>query len=414
MDSKKAIPAKEICSLLTGLMLLLLTGCNDSGFKGRDVSRPEKPVELKPLPEPEPPAPVEEKVSARIETIEVGCNQFGSTSSLRLKQKPSEKDGMVVEAEICTKKSEAAVERQVMFVVDLSGSMQSSDPIVEGRCERFHALRFSISQLAQSPNSDRFIQVGVIGFETAIQVLHQMQSPKKVLETMQASEVCAYGGDTNYQDALDTAFQMLTPYQGKKDLYLISDGFPTVRSFSDRAIQRIEAPEYQVTLQELSQFGFDPEIKGRDSIRYGLAAARFLRKNLQDLNFYAFFFGSSATDPRPYLEAITGNSANVQVVTEASGLVRKIQDYAEVYEDEPKLVEAFLEVQGPYDTLQVETGKLSRSEEGIWVYRSRPFKHFSTTASEGEFLADPFSFTLVFEDDQNNSYQTRLQVEIPR
>lgn len=120
--------------------------------------------------------------------------------------------------------------RDIVLVVDVSGSTQDSDPTrkEDGKCARYEAVR-SVINLAKAQSNARF---AVITFDT--HVVRSSRAFYSSLEDMFPGEspktiLCQHGESTNYTEALEAARETFIndSINGHlKELYFVSDGLP--------------------------------------------------------------------------------------------------------------------------------------------------------------------------------------------
>ncbi len=194
----------------------------------------------------------------------------------------------------------------VMFVIDHSGSMEGAagegpnDPTSGGSCGRLRAAEAIVKKYQTMTNAN--VRVGVVGFSGIARVDVPTQDLAQFSSSLDDSVFCGadrFLASTNYEAAFGTATSALRNEQGKKVVYFISDGSPTVG--------------------------------GRDPRQAGLDAAKGLRQ-IGDLTLYALFVGyhgGNANNPQGYLESLTGDPGNVRVTSNADDLVKAADTLAQ-------------------------------------------------------------------------------------
>jgi hypothetical protein len=123
----------------------------------------------------------------------------------------------------------AAVPRDILFVIDVSGSMQDNDPRIGNSCGRLAAIQQVIASLVGTD-----ARYGLVAFSsTAVNSPSYYQTEAELFTAMgapinSADVACAFISGTNYDAALSSA-QLLLP-QGRagatKEIYFVSDGQP--------------------------------------------------------------------------------------------------------------------------------------------------------------------------------------------
>lgn len=121
--------------------------------------------------------------------------------------------------------------RDIVLVVDVSGSTQDSDPTRknDGKCARYDAVK-SVINLAKAQSDARF---AVVTFDS--NVVRRTPGFFPDLEQMFIGELpenilCRHGLATNYKSALESAADIFTSYaiaDHLKELYFLTDGAPT-------------------------------------------------------------------------------------------------------------------------------------------------------------------------------------------
>lgn len=382
---------------------LLLLGCNSTEFRGK-----KREEVVAPQPKPTPLPKVEESTE---HTINFTCRDVGNgVLATRIDLKKS--DTIVVEGDFCPDADLRIEEKTVLFLVDFSGSMRVNDPLVNESCKRYEALQSAIQKIAASPNADRFIKVGVVGFETDSKKIVNLSIPSNVSNQITARNLCVYGGSTNYQDAFNQSYDMIRGLPGTKDIYFISDGLPTVSSFDSVAKQRVENDEYRISSVEIENLGFQKDAPGTLAAENGLSAARYLREQVSGTNIIAFFLkgednntsiGAPVDNPTKYLAAITGNPLNVKLVERASELVTEISDFANVPVESLNVEKPILFVDYGGDLKdRIQTSSFEKLGERKFAYRSVPFK-LSKRRNE---------YNILWKANDNRDRVSQLSIEL--
>jgi len=164
---------------------------------------------------------------------------------------------IAIGGELC-KRSD--VRRNVLFVVDASGSMNINDPIKDKKCGRKHALEAMISDANQKKMfglitfSDSVIASSFSFFNNLNEVMQDAAGRANSLDVL-----CDQQAGTFYDLALDRAITLFTeaPKAEFDELYFISDGAPTI---SHEGLQEArELKDMGVTIGALM-------LKGQDTI----------------------------------------------------------------------------------------------------------------------------------------------------
>jgi hypothetical protein len=123
--------------------------------------------------------------------------------------------------------------RDIMFVIDVSGSMATNDPPVGNTCGRRQAFEAVVSKL--NPASD--FRIGLVTFDDDVvtqSTLHASQASLYAEVTAGGVPIeqilCGVGSGTDYKTALTGATASLSAgrAQASKEIYFISDGRPNL------------------------------------------------------------------------------------------------------------------------------------------------------------------------------------------
>ncbi len=295
--------------------LSLSAACNDASFKGSGARKgADATVQT---PEHQDESPISRKTD---KTLKLACTDGKSDARLVTEVKGAESTTVRLEGEFCGLGSDAkAGKLTVLFVLDYSGSMKFNDPSDAGTCGRLKAGQAILQKLeAAAATGDADVQVGIQAFSSRSIPGIAPTSLAAFKANLTNDIFCSNdGGETNYEAAFKAAETLLTPVDGTKVIYFISDGLPTQAGTG------------------LFPAGNDDQQAVYDA---GQAAAESLRKNVKDLSFDAIFLGTSTdpgndpgvptVDPQTYLEQIAGDKEHVRVVTSADDLAAKIVTFA--------------------------------------------------------------------------------------
>lgn len=144
---------------------------------------------------------------------------------------PFELEGadLILKGEVCAPEK---LKRDIVFIIDVSGSMGTNDPVVNGSCGRLNAVQEVIKR---SP-VDGSAAFGVVTFDGIVQKKSSAFAIGKdeLLTGISGSpgnavtDFCKIAGGTNYQAALTEASTLLKKGRtdATKEIYFISDGAP--------------------------------------------------------------------------------------------------------------------------------------------------------------------------------------------
>jgi len=305
------------------------------------------------------PGPGDSIVSETDGLLWLTCTENGGDAGLFKSEFFGKKGSKVrVAGEFCpTAKVQGDV--TVLFLIDHSGSMEGApnegpnDKTTNGTCGRLEAAQSLTS--AYSKLSLINVKAGVVGFSTGARVQVPLGGVDQLKANLKPEVFCGSDGRfafTNYAAALLTAQQQLASIQGPKVVYLISDGSPTVG-------------------------GTDPKASG-------VAAAQALR-SIPDTSLYALFVGykgDQTSNPRGYLEQITGDPSLVRVTSGAADLVNAAKRLGTIpikikLEDS----KGSLENLAGTSEITIEAMDQRKDAPDRFVWRSAPFELIGTPGS---------------------------------
>jgi hypothetical protein len=120
--------------------------------------------------------------------------------------------------------------RDVVFIIDVSGSMRDNDPTdrATGNCGRYDAVN-SIIEAARERNAD--IKAAIVTFDDRMINTSGRLMALDLLEaspSFNKSTLCAMGGGTNYQAGLAEAINLFADARpgAVREVYFVSDGVP--------------------------------------------------------------------------------------------------------------------------------------------------------------------------------------------
>lgn len=244
----------------------------------------------------------------------------------------------------------------IVFVVDYSGSMTgfSEGPNDPGdNCGRMQAANALLQKFSGPEYKDHQLQFALVGFSNSANVRLGFQSLPSMQGTINPAIWC--GSDspaamTNYRAAFEVTQQLIANTPGRVVIYFISDGSPTTGG------------------------GF----MGSPA-QAGLTAAQTLRSSrpADDLILNAVFLGyksGQATDPKGYLDMITGDPNRVRLVNGADGLVEAVKQLdvgnATIAQTD---VKANLTVDGKIEPISIQSVLPHKNKAGVFIYMTEPF-----------------------------------------
>ncbi|MBM4252710.1 MAG: VWA domain-containing protein [Deltaproteobacteria bacterium] len=302
------------------------------------------------------PGPNDSIVSQTDGLLWLTCTENGGDAGLFKSEFFGKKGSKVrVAGEFCpTAKIQGDV--TVLFLIDHSGSMEGApnegpnDKTTNGTCGRLQAAQSLVDAYAKLSLIN--VKAGVVGFSSGARVQVPVGGMDQLKANLKPEVFCGSDGRfafTNYAAALQTAQQQLASTPGQKVVYLISDGSPTVG-------------------------GTDPKASG-------VAAAQALR-TIPDTSLYALFVGykgDQASNPRGYLEQITGDAGLVRVTSGAADLVNAAKRLGTI-PIKIKLEDTKGSLENPAGTTEITIEAMDQRKDAPdrFVWRSAPFELVGT------------------------------------
>lgn len=294
----------------------------------------------------------------------------------------------------------------VLFLIDRSDSMDSTDPVSGESCERLNAARALIDRLKDTAATGTTVTAGVQGFGDAA---FPPVAPKALEEfeaDLTTDTFCdTKGGATNYEAALAGALKLLHGRKGPKAIYLISDGLPTVSGLTKAPLGSVLATGAQYLAKVQAA---------------GLAAAKLLRA-VPNLVVNALYFGTDAESvvagnllPEPYLALITGSKKRVRLAADAGALATNILSL-----EPPDAVSLAKEgakgtlVAEGFPELAVELATLAKdpARPGVWRFTTDPIPLFGTA---GMTTTNDLQITITTSDGKAHGAKARVALTVPK
>lgn len=136
---------------------------------------------------------------------------------------------LILKGEVCPPEK---IKRDIVFVIDVSGSMGTNDPVVNGSCGRLNAVQ----EVIKRNPGDGSAAFGVVTFDGLVQkksTAFSVTQDELLTGISGATEnavtdFCMIAGGTNYQGALTESTILLKKGRSDatKEIYFISDGAP--------------------------------------------------------------------------------------------------------------------------------------------------------------------------------------------
>lgn len=363
----------------------MAVSCNDAGFSGNNGKKAKQSQAAKP--------------SAKFDTqLNIPCVDG---KSLLVKKLSGTNDPIVsLEGEFCgSAKLSAESKLTVLFIVDSSGSMRSSDPTTSGSCGRLKATEQIVNSLKAASSAE--INVGIHSFGDLSRSVSEPTVLENVNQFLNPNTLCRFDqGGTNYESAMTKAMETLQNIDGKKVVYFVTDGAPSVSGTSQ---SNLVIPRTVIRTQAEAQRILSPIYQA------GLNAANKLR-SVDQVLLYALFLkeppsatGNSdnvyAEDPETYLKKIAGDPQRFRLATSAEELAEKIAEFDTPTDLnlEPTTVVATLETTG-FASKTIKITSLNPTDKpGIWKFVSEPFP-LNTRA--GEVILNNVTISVKSSDGQ--------------
>lgn len=264
------------------ISVFAIVGCGESAFKGSS-----------------------QKPQPRTEVVNLACGQ--NAASLVPPVEGVAGTRVKIHGSLCALTQDAVKvpKTSVVFVIDYSGSMATSDPSVGGSCGRLSAAQAIVSKwksVTANGNEDS-VEIGLVGFSSDASIRVPLMSLAQFEAQLTPINFCNNVGQTNYQAAFQVTNQMLSTVTGPRRVYFVSDGEPNTGS---------NPPN---------------NLSGPDFIN-GKAAADALRASSNELKLDIIYLraqASAGSAPeaalRQYLESLNTGIGSVKIVQEADQLV---------------------------------------------------------------------------------------------
>jgi hypothetical protein len=375
----------------------LCFSCNNAGFSGNSGKKNQRQVTNQPL-------------ASEEKEMKVQCADEQNTAIRKLSS--SGEMAIKFEGEFCSQGTQTdPTQSVILFVVDGSGSMALNDPQKGGSCGRLQAIQ-AIMDRFKGVNSDRVSMAFQI-FGDLSETVSKPVPFNQAFDFVKPGIICRDDlKGTNYQSALFEARKSLEGQTGRKIVYFITDGLPSV---SGTSVRDLRVPNIPATF---SQNQIDAALG--PIYQQGLDAGIRLRET-SEVNFYALFLqprnlGPQATtpiaeQPEDYLKKIVGDPSRFRLASSAQELAEKITEL----EDEGYLklqastASAVLEADGfKPKNLRVKS-VIPTDNPRIWRFVLDNFELFSKPDSP-----TINTLTIKIENDKGNKIETVVKIEFFR
>jgi hypothetical protein len=386
---------KRLAIFLTGVAVgsfALISACNDAGFSGDAPKKAKPPTPAKPSP-------------AADTDLVVPCIDGKG----KLVKKLSGIDDPVVslEGEFCNSASLAGNEGvSILFVVDGSGSMMQSDPLKGGSCGRLKAAQAIMNQVTSA--SSEGVAVGLHFFGDLSKNVVELTTPSVFSNSLNAETLCQTElGGTNYQSALTLAREALQNVKGRKVVYFLTDGAPTLSGTNPGNLSRLPNQGFSRAQQERQL---------RPIYDAGKKAAEDLRA-MSETDLFALYLsepgsgsdlGVIVEEPESYLKTIAGGADKFRLAESADELAAKIVEFTPTTPLMLKTssLKAVLNAEG-FAPKTVKISSLTQKDSsGVWKFVSEPFTLYT---SPGKAVLN--TVTVQVESSEGQVLETIAKIE---
>lgn len=258
-------------------LAIVISGCSGSSFSGGSNEKKNTG----------PSAP-----AAGTMALTATCDLAATGADIKVKSSMANMP-IVLKGNMCPTGASISSIKQVIFVVDVSGSTRSTDPGNGVSCGRLTAAQQMAAALQQPGRT-----LSVIVFAGAAQMISQPTDITQSSSLLTYQNICSNGstllGGTNYDAAFSMVKQRLTPGSSGNLMFFISDGFPNL---SNAGVANAQ----QAGLAAINQCrAIDPSL-----VTFGI----FLNAE-----------GGSSSDANTYMASLMGGPDKVAVVSNAQDL----------------------------------------------------------------------------------------------
>ena len=299
------------------------------------------------------------------QALALSCAQLSDPSQAKITLEPTtpgKPPRAVLTGHICPQ-AQTPKSVSVLFIVDWSGSMATSDPSVGGSCGRLQAVKAITSYLINTASPSTQIQEGLIPFSSDIENtpeyngLIPMSDVNSFATNLTSQKICAYrsNGATNYIAPLQLAKQWLANVSGRAVIYFITDGEPNVDingSYHDT--QNSSANDPTVVSQVVN-------------------ASQDLMTSHPGLTFNSLLLGTGGAKAESTMDSMTGDPSRVRLVASAANLAQSILSFqAPVLM--PTSATATLSTASSSQTVAVTSIGPDPQSPGNWQFTTAPFQ----------------------------------------
>ncbi|MBF0443092.1 MAG: hypothetical protein HQK54_14385 [Oligoflexales bacterium] len=201
-------------------------------------------------------------------------------------------------------------ELNVLFLTEVAKSMEEKDPLVNGSCRRFDAIKGFIDSVKSKTASDVSIKGAFIPFTDSVSPSSVMglSNIDSISAALTAADACKAQGDASLAAPLLTAQNLLKGNKNPAIVYLLSGGVPNVAG--DGSIRNDNDPV---------------------AVSDALAAADSLKKSNPSLVLNVLMLESDnkngASAAKPAMNAVATSQDNVVQVSNAANLLNAVMKF---------------------------------------------------------------------------------------
>jgi hypothetical protein len=289
-----------------GLALLSVLACNNANFRTAS--------ERAPAGQPGVGSPQIPPQSTLPGTVTVNCGA-GTNGAATVAMSMSRGAPLTVRGEVCSTPQRVQDPATVLFVIDSSDSMGHNDPRYRGgmgdSCGRLEAARALVGKLESEVADLSKVRLGVVPFRDDAMLLDSLLPIVQFKAMLIADNFCYSNYLSNHQAALETARETLVSMPGKKSVFFVTDGMPSV--------------------SRSGRYNNSPRAVYDDGLRAGASL-----RALPDVELNAIFLKPTGraesleqlSEAEPYLQKIVGDSAHVRTASSAADLANQIVKFA--------------------------------------------------------------------------------------
>lgn len=373
---------RRISLIGIGLLGIIGFSCNTNSFKGSEKRAGSAPS-------PTPAVPVQTtQVSNGVTgaNLSLSCAQSedSQVSPIEVVRRPGQALQIQLHGDICPQSTHNL---SILFIIDWSGSMAENDPGSGSSCGRFDAMQAIVQAVRQQRQQGDNVKAGFIGFNERVASQENFQDFEAFAGSLDGSKICSHQGSTSYVAAFEGAEAMLRNVTGRKVIYFISDGYPTVG---------------RTTLNEWLSSDSDADDPAKD----GIAAGQHLRDSITDVTMNGLLLGTDGAAARQVLADAMGAADRVRLVNDANQLATEIMKFpsSDLVDGTGRCT---LNKNSQSAGVALQSFGRNSSLAGVWTYTGQPVIALSATEPDGEI-----SFAVSANDQDGKVLTSTIRLRI--